>query len=143
MNCYSVNSERLLKLAELLLSNEYKWYEYRIGSVNSEIHETISSWKTMPVLEVVVSESINVFPEQWIWNEEKENAYYKNDLLMHPFTSALIFYDIDIIMFKHLFMPFNQMPHYFGGEILGHVVRPAQVGSNILAFLKNYKSIMN
>jgi hypothetical protein len=143
MNIHTVHEERLGKLANLLLSEKYRWYEYRLENSSQDKLKTESRTSCIQILDVVVSESINVFPNEWCWNDENENAYYINDILRNPISSALLFYNLDIIMFKHLFMPFNQLPYYFGGEMIGHIVKPSQVGNNIRAFLQNYKSIMN
>jgi hypothetical protein len=97
----------------------------------------------MMVLEVVISESINVFPDEWRWHNEFDFAYYEKDKLMNPCSSAMIFYDLDFIMFKHLFVPYGQVPFYFGGKMLGLKIAPTDIGHNIQAFVKNYKSIMN
>ena len=143
MNYQNVNADRLCKLADLLLSQKYKWYEYRLGPVCQQDSPSVSSWNSMPVLEVVISESINVFPDEWYWNTEYDFAYYAKDKLMNPCSSAMIFYELDFLMFKHLFVPYSQVPFYFGGKMLGLKIAPADIGNNIYEFVRNYKSIMN
>ena len=138
-----VNVERLERLADLLLSKPYQWYEYRLDAYPMEKNEQTETWYSMPTLDVVISETINVFPDQWVWHAEDEIAYFRDDPLMNPTSSAMLFYNLDIIMVTHLFVPFRQSPHYFGGTDLGLKIRPSQVGNNIKAFLKTYQSILN
>lgn len=143
MSCYSVNEERLLNLAGLLLSKEYKWYEYRLDCRDTKKDTKIERWMPMPVLECVISETINIYPKEWHINPDNGFAYYEQDKLKNPCTSAMIFFELEFIMFKHLFVPYHQLPHYFGGKILGFEIKPADIGNNIQEFVKNYKSIMN
>lgn len=143
MSCHGVNEDRLLKLADLLLSKEYKWYEYRLDRPSAISNTLIESWMPMPVLECVISETINVYPEEWHWRSDKEFAYYHKDKLKNPCTSAIIFFELEFIMFKHLFVAYHQIPFYFGGKMLGFQITPAEIGENIKEFVRNYKSIMN
>ena len=143
-NISRVNVERLGQLAELMLSKSYRWYEYRIDALPFPNSQVLHGWYSMPALDTVISESINVFPDLWCWHEEDDDiAIYKHDPLMNSTSSAMLFYNLDIIMFTHLFVPQRQSPHYFGGTILEEKIRPLQIGNNIREFIKFYHSILN
>ena len=142
-NLRGVNVDRLDKLADLLLSDPYRCFEYRIDSSSLDKSRGKETWFSMQTIDVIISESIHVFPDDWCWLHKNEIAFYKNDVLKNPTTSAMIFYNLDIYMVTHLFVPFRQSPHYFGGTTLEMLIRPEQVGNNIRDFIKTHNSILN
>lgn len=143
MKYHTINSERLGHLADELLSKYNEWYEYRVDTTLVKMPISLIERKQMPTLIAVLSENVKLFPDEWYLHPEFGFPYYRKDKFKDPCSSAMMFFQLDYLMFKHLFVPFRQVPGYFGGKMLGYTITPAEVGKNIREFMKNYKSIMN
>lgn len=141
MKIPSVQTDRLRKLADLLISPEYDNYVFDVKKPE-EIQEDGFVRTQLPVLAVAVSESIKVFPDEWEMLDDRI-AYFKEDDLMNPCSSAMLFYGLDPFMFQHLFIPNCQNPLFFGGQHLDYVCSPKEIGQNIHAFVNKYISLMN
>lgn len=142
-NLHQVNVARLGSLADLLVSEPYQRYEYRTETKLTDKPASDELWFSMNVLDVVISETIHVYPDEWHWRRGNEIAYFRDDPLQCPASSAMLFFNLDIFRLTHLFVPFRQSPHYFGGTMLSHKIRPSEVGNNIYSFLKYHNSIWN
>lgn len=140
---FNVQEERLCKLADELLSKYYDHYEYQLDLTMIKNPMSLIHKSQMPTLVVVINECLKVFPDDWRWNHQINSAYFKDDPIKNPCTSAMLYFDLDFIMFKHLFVPYNQFTTYFGGTMLDYNITPTEIGNNIIEFVKNYKSIMN
>lgn len=143
METTKVNEPRLRKLAERLVSRECKEIFYMMDACCNSNQEVAVERSALPALEAAISESANVFPDDWYWDLENEVAYYKDDSEMNPSSSAMLFYGLDPITFRHLFVPFNQYPAIFGGTMLEIIITPTHIGDNIFEFLERYKANMN
>ena len=138
MNISKIKKDRLRKLAERLVSRECKEIFYMVDPFCDMHQEVAIELKAIPALESAISESANVFPNDWYWDEENEFAYYKEDKEMSPTTSAMLFYGLDAVTFRHLFVPFNQYPIAYGGTMLEVLITPTHVGDNIFEFIDRY-----
>ncbi len=143
MNKLNVNEARLRKLAERLVSRECKEIFYMIDACCNAEKEIAIERSALPALEAAISESANVFPDDWIWDLENEVAFYIEDSEMTPSSSAMLFYGLDPITFRHLFVPFAQYPVIYGGTMLEIIITPTHVGDNIFEFLERYRTNMN
>jgi hypothetical protein len=143
MKKINVNEERLRKLADRLLSEECKSVFYVVGACHENCQDMSIRTDTMPALESAINESFIVFQNEWVWDEEEECAFLKTDRSMNTCTSAKIFYGLDETMFRHLFVPYNQVPVLFGGTLLSALITPSHIGRNIYEFLNRYKLAMN
>lgn len=139
----TVETGRLNELADELISKYDEWHEYQIDITTIENPGSLIHNGTVPILIAVINECAIIFPNDWKRHPTYGYAYYKGDELKNPCTSAMIYFQINYMMFKHLFVPQNQFTNYFGGTILNYNGTPAEVGYNIKSFIANYKTIMN
>ena len=139
----TVNLERLQKLSEQLHSEECKEIFYMIEPLSEQINELKISIDSIPALEAAISESCKIFPDDWIWDEEFEYAYLLNDETKDPTYSAMEYYGLNEILFRHLFVPYNQIPILYGGTMLEIIITPAHIGDNINEFIVRYENNPN
>jgi hypothetical protein len=143
MNNRKVNEPRLRKLANRLVSDDCKELFYMVDLCSSNHQEVQIQRSAFPALEAAISESVHSFPDEWVWDDENEIAYLIEDVTKDPCTSAMIFYGLDEMDFKHLFVPFNQYPELYGGKMVELLITPTHIGENIYEYLDKIQATLN
>lgn len=134
--------DRLRQLALYLISDKANEIDYEITQQPVEIDHGDFVEKQVSFFMQAIGESLFVFKEQWIVNEQGQ-IVWQYDRYQSIFSSAMSFYGLTEHQFQHLFIPEFQMPLLFGGERLDYVVHPKQIGENILAMLDRIQLQLN
>jgi hypothetical protein len=143
MKNIKVSIERLKIFSCYLLSDEYEEILYMIEPSCYDCADLKSVIENMACIEEAISECLNVFPQDWIWDEDNEYAYFKDDINKDPANSAKLYFGLNEESFKHLFVPYNQKPEIYGGNVLDILVTSRIIGKNIEAFIHTYEKSNN
>ncbi len=134
--------DRLRQLALYLISEKANEIEYEITEKPVYIDHGEFIEKQVSFYMQAIGESIFVFDGQWKINS-KAQIVWQYDKHQTIFTSAMCFYGLTEQQFQHLFIPEHQVPLLFGGDRLGYVVHPKQIGENIIAMLDRIQVQLN
>jgi len=146
MKYEKINIDRLGKFALYLQAGTLKTQRLTESLSNGrellDTHDKTSG----PLLYFPIMEMPIIFPGEWMYDKEYR-PIYKKDPCKCPVESLILFFGLNRYLLNHLFVCGKQMPHLYGGKVLGLNPTLHDLSNNIyelidvIKYLENVKGI--
>jgi hypothetical protein len=131
-----LQKHRLNKLAMHLLNGKLITEETAITEDVETIDYGHYKETTIPYFIYIFIEAVNLFPGEWILDENYQPVYIK-DIYGVTISSALEFFGLTFDQFEHIVIPYHQTPEIYGGDFLLKNSLPEDIANNIFSLVNS------